>query len=121
MAMNIVSPPLREHPEDVPQLVWHFLQHYSDLYGKSLEGIEPEALALLQQYSWPGNVRELENAMQRAIIMIHEIATAHRVPFNQAEREQLQSDLLDEVFGLGPLEPLLRDLSISDILVNNKR
>jgi pilus assembly protein CpaF len=52
--------------------------------------------------------------------MINEIAAATRVPFNQAEREQLQADLLDEVFGLGPLEPLLRDLSISDILVNNK-
>jgi pilus assembly protein CpaF len=40
------------------------------------------------------------------------------VPLSMAEREQVLSDVLDEVFGLGPLEPLLRDPSVNDILVN---
>ena len=52
--------------------------------------------------------------------IVKEIITDQRVPLNYDEQEQIQADLLDEVFGLGPLEPLLRDEKISDILVNNK-
>ncbi len=52
--------------------------------------------------------------------MIQEIVGAQGVPLNAGEKDRVESDLLDEVFGLGPLEPLLRDATISDILVNNK-
>lgn len=52
--------------------------------------------------------------------LVKEIITDQRVPLNDEEEEQIQADLLDEVFGLGPLESLLRDPSISDILVNNR-
>lgn len=52
--------------------------------------------------------------------MIGEIIGNQRVPLSLSEQERIQADLLDEVFGLGPLEPLLRDQSISDILVNSK-
>jgi len=51
--------------------------------------------------------------------MIQEIASRSSHPFNSFEKDKLQSELLDEVFGLGPLEPLLSDPSVSDILVNN--
>jgi pilus assembly protein CpaF len=51
--------------------------------------------------------------------LIQEIVLAERVPLNASEKEVIESNLLDEVFGLGPLEPLLRDPTISDILVNN--
>jgi len=82
----------------------------ADVYGNLMERVDLEKLSRLPP----------EKARPAVSAMIQEIAAATRVPFNQVEREQLQSDLLDEVFGLGPLEPLLRDLSISDILVNNK-
>src|ERR1700761_4353254 len=59
-------------------------------------------------------------ARQAVATMIGEIITSQGVPLSLAEQEKVQSDLLDEVFGLGPLEPLLRDLEISDILVNGK-
>jgi pilus assembly protein CpaF len=52
--------------------------------------------------------------------MIGEIISSQHVPLSLTEQEKVESDLLDEVFGLGPLEPLLRDLEISDILVNGK-
>src|SRR5215470_13766424 len=52
--------------------------------------------------------------------MVNEIISDQRVPLNYSEQEKIQADLLDEVFGLGPLEPLLRDSKISDILVNGK-
>jgi DNA-binding NtrC family response regulator len=67
--MRIESPALQEHPEDIPQIAMHFLDHYSKVFQKPMEDIDPDALSLLQNYSWPGNVRELENAMQRAIIL----------------------------------------------------
>lgn len=52
--------------------------------------------------------------------MVSEIITSQRVPLNLGEQEKIQEELLDEVFGLGPLEPLLRDKAISDIMVNGK-
>ena len=52
--------------------------------------------------------------------MINEIIGDQTVPLSFDEQEKIQADLLDEVFGLGPLEPLLRDPTISDILVNGK-
>jgi len=52
--------------------------------------------------------------------IVKEIIADQRVPLSYDEHEKVQADLLDEVFGLGPLEPLLRDAKISDILVNDK-
>ena len=59
-------------------------------------------------------------ARQAVSGMVKEIMADQRVPLNFDEQEKIHADLLDEVFGLGPLEPLLRDPKISDILVNDK-
>jgi len=59
-------------------------------------------------------------ARQAVAGMIHEIIVSQRVPLSFEQQEKVQDDLLDEVFGLGPLEPLLNDSTISDILVNDK-
>jgi pilus assembly protein CpaF len=59
-------------------------------------------------------------ARQAVAGIVKEIIADQRVPLNFDEQERIQADLLDEVFGLGPLEPLLRDAKISDILVNDK-
>ena len=59
-------------------------------------------------------------ARQAVSGIVKEIIAEQRVPLNFDEQEKIQADLLDEVFGLGPLEPLLRDPKISDILVNDK-
>jgi pilus assembly protein CpaF len=59
-------------------------------------------------------------ARQAVAGIVKEIIADQRVPLNYDEQEKIQSDLLDEVFGLGPLEPLLRDPKISDIMVNDK-
>ncbi len=67
--MRIESPALQEHPEDIPQIADHFLRHYSQIFQKPMDCIEPDAINMLQSYPWPGNVRELENVMQRAIIL----------------------------------------------------
>jgi pilus assembly protein CpaF len=61
-----------------------------------------------------------EQARESVAGMIHEIIVSQRVPLSFEQQEKVQNDLLDEVFGLGPLEPLLKDPTISDILVNDK-
>jgi len=67
--VRIDSPALREHPDDIPQIAAHFLRQYSEMFQRPMAGIDPEAIAALQNYSWPGNVRELENVIQRAIVI----------------------------------------------------
>jgi pilus assembly protein CpaF len=59
-------------------------------------------------------------ARQAVANLVLEIVAQEKVPLNASEKERIQSDLLDEIFGLGPLEPLLLDPGISDILVNHK-
>jgi pilus assembly protein CpaF len=59
-------------------------------------------------------------ARRAVATMIQEIVGTQKVPLNAGEKDTVEKDLLDEVFGLGPLEPLLRDPSVSDILVNNR-
>jgi pilus assembly protein CpaF len=59
-------------------------------------------------------------ARRAVATIIQEIVGSQRVPLNASEKDRVENDLLDEVFGLGPLEPLLRDPGISDILVNSR-
>jgi len=108
--MNIETPSLRHHPTDIPQLVQHFLQQYSELYRKPLESIEPDALALLQSYSWPGNVRELGNVMQRSIIMAegYSIQATDLPEFFQ----ELESREYDDDLPSGSFERMLREYKI---------
>ncbi len=64
----------------------------------------------------------IENSRARhaVAVMVNQIVLEQNRPLNATEKERIQTDLLDEVFGLGPLESLLRDPTVSDILVNNK-
>jgi pilus assembly protein CpaF len=59
-------------------------------------------------------------ARQAVAGVVKEIIGEQKVPLSMNEQQKIQADLLDEVFGLGPLEPLLRDAKVSDILVNGK-
>jgi PAS domain S-box-containing protein len=64
----IRMPPLRERVEDIPLLVWRFVEEFSKAFGKRIDTIGKESLTALQQYSWPGNIRELRNVVERAMI-----------------------------------------------------
>ena len=68
----IAVPPLRERPQDIPDLVRTFLARFNAEEGKRIRAVTGEALALLRSYAWPGNVRQLENAMFRAVVMAEE-------------------------------------------------
>lgn len=67
--INISIPPLRERPEDIPELSIHFLKKYSQKMSKSISGFTGAAQNILSTYQWPGNVRELENVVERAVIL----------------------------------------------------
>ena len=70
--LNVVPieiPPLRLRREDIPALVAHFLEYYSEANDRYVVHIQPEAMEALQDYHWPGNVRELQNYAERAVVM----------------------------------------------------
>ncbi|MFH0962568.1 MAG: sigma-54 dependent transcriptional regulator [Planctomycetota bacterium] len=96
--IRIRLPALRERPEDISVLAWHFLNLYSERYGKTDLSFTEGALARLSRYAWPGNVRELENAVERAVVLAC---------------DQLidEGDLPAEVV-VGPSAPLSTDLGV---------
>ena len=64
--LNVIPiqiPPLRARPEDIPELVEHFLEIYRRKYQRSIT-LTPKSMDILTRYRWPGNVRELENALE---------------------------------------------------------
>ncbi len=65
----ITTPPLRDHPEDIPILVRYFTQKYAREMSKQIENIPPDTMRALMSWRWPGNVRELENFIERSVIL----------------------------------------------------
>ena len=62
-------PPLRERPEDIPQLVWEFIKEFGERMGKQIRRIAQKDMQLLMGYSWPGNIRELRNVIEHSLII----------------------------------------------------
>jgi DNA-binding NtrC family response regulator len=67
--IGIHLPPLRERRDDIYPLARHFIRIFNSQYERRLEGITPQAMAVLLNYPWPGNIRELKNAVARAVIL----------------------------------------------------
>ena len=70
--INVITihiPPLRERKEDIPLLIEHFLEKYSQETTKRVDHITRDTIKRLTAYEWPGNVRELENAIERAVVL----------------------------------------------------
>src|SRR6202163_2024864 len=85
-----------------------YQQVKADLHRKILDRLDLEKLGRTTG----------DSARQEVLILIRSSVNSEAVPLSFAEREQLSREILDEIFGLGPLEPLLKDHTISDILVN---
>ena len=90
--LNVIPihlPPLRERTEDIALLVAYFIDRVSKDVGKTVNGITPDALAVLERYHWPGNIRELENVIERAIVLgSGEYITADALPPHLAQPAQ---------------------------------
>jgi pilus assembly protein CpaF len=85
-----------------------YQQVKADLHRKILDRLDLEKLGRTTG----------DSARDEVLILIRSSVNSEAVPLSFAEREQLSREILDEIFGLGPLEPLLKDPTISDILVN---
>jgi len=85
-----------------------YQQVKSDLHRKILDRLDLEKLGRSNG----------DSAREEVLVLIRNAVNAEVVPLSFAERERLSREILDEIFGLGPLEPLLKDHTISDILVN---
>ena len=91
----------------MPDSSYHELK--SNLHSKVINEIDLESLNHLKE----------DVARQQLRQVIFDVLQREKTPLTLTEREQLVTEILDEVFGLGPLQPLLADPTISDILVNN--
>ncbi|MDR3145425.1 MAG: sigma 54-interacting transcriptional regulator [Treponema sp.] len=67
--LPLYSPPLRQRPDDIPELASFFLKKITAQTGKQFEGFSTGAMEAMLSYSWPGNVRELENCVERACVI----------------------------------------------------
>ena len=85
-----------------------YQQVKADLHRKILDRLDLEKLGRTTG----------DSARDEVLVLIRSSVNSEAVPLSFAEREQLSREILDEIFGLGPLEPLLKDPTISDILVN---
>src|SRR5947207_4130153 len=88
-----------------------YLELKANVHRKLLNRLNLEALAQSDRARAESEIRTL----------VGELLAEEGTPLSLSEREGLLGELLDDVFGLGPLEPLLRDPTISDILVNTHR
>ncbi|HEX7027136.1 MAG TPA: sigma-54 dependent transcriptional regulator [Gammaproteobacteria bacterium] len=85
--VEIILPPLRERPEDIPEIATHYAQLYSRKYQKKEKKLSRRALEAVRAYHWPGNVRALRHAVERAVIL--------------SESEELEAaDLQLEAYGM---------------------
>lgn len=67
--LQILVPPLRDHPDDIVILAYYFAKQYAVQYHRTIQDIHPDALRALVAYSWPGNIRELRNAVARMVLL----------------------------------------------------
>jgi len=67
--IKIELPPLRERKEDIPLLVKHFLDIYTNENKKEITGVSEDVMDIFADYDWPGNIRELENLIERAVVL----------------------------------------------------
>lgn len=94
----IKIPPLREHKDDIPLLVNHFIKKYGQKIGKQINKVPQHVLDKLCEYDWPGNIRELENVIERALIISpkDQLVLGDWLPRNGILNNASHFDTLDE-------------------------
>jgi transcriptional regulator with GAF, ATPase, and Fis domain len=102
--LEIAVAPLRDHPEDIPQIARHFLARMAARSAVKVKGFTQEALDVLCEYWWPGNVRELKNVIERSVILSdHTWLTADDVRLlNLGRPTPLTPSVAQEIMGRPP-------------------
>ncbi len=90
----ITAPPLREHVEDIANLLDYFINIFSKESGKQINGVTDEVMKFLTSYNWPGNIRELENMLERAVVYCNNnIIQLNDLGVNMQEMKNKNDDL----------------------------
>lgn len=89
---QIILPPLRERPEDIPYLVDHFIAKYNSRFGKRIRAAEESVMRMLVAQTWRGNVRELENAIERSVIL----AEGEKLTLGDFPEQSLNGDFIPQ-------------------------
>jgi pilus assembly protein CpaF len=108
---TLQSAPPTPRPQTPQQPRQQYLELRANVHRKLLNRLNLEALAQSDRSKAESEIRSL----------LSQLLAEEGTPLNMSERETLFAEVLDDVFGLGPLEPLLRDPTVSDILVNTCR
>jgi transcriptional regulator with GAF, ATPase, and Fis domain len=92
-------PALRDRADDIPLLVWRFVDEFSKKFGKQIDTISSVTMNALQRYAWPGNIRELRNVVERAMIVTTGPDLAIAVPVHSpaSSAQSPQSERLSDV------------------------
>jgi DNA-binding NtrC family response regulator len=79
---NIAMPPLRDHKQDLPELVTALLADMNEKHGRKVQMVSDSVMSQFSSFAWPGNVRELRNTLERAIIVCEAgvVETRHLPP-----------------------------------------
>jgi formate hydrogenlyase transcriptional activator len=85
----LAVPALRDRREDIPFIVRHFVDTYSQRMNRQIDTISPRTMEVLRDYAWPGNVRELQNFIERAVILSP--GPSLRAPLDELTQENVQS------------------------------
>jgi transcriptional regulator with GAF, ATPase, and Fis domain len=93
----ITIPPLRERREDIPPLVWHFVNELSQRMGRSIETIHCSTMEAFKNYPWPGNVRELRNVIERFLITSTSTMFRAELPMVDSDGARTHAQTSEEV------------------------
>jgi transcriptional regulator with PAS, ATPase and Fis domain len=95
--VTMTIPPLRERPEDIPELTDYFFKYFNQQLGSQIKIMVPSVLSKLKAYHWPGNVRELANTIQRGLVLVKgEVLTQEHIFFGTPQVETPSSSELEK-------------------------
>ncbi|MFK5914153.1 MAG: sigma-54 dependent transcriptional regulator [Woeseiaceae bacterium] len=97
--VKLTMPALRDHRDDIPLLIQHFVEHFAENFKRNIDGFDRASMKMLLNHDWPGNVRELQNLIERSIAL--------------ADTPILQ---LDEIISLRSTETIDSDLPTLETL-----
>jgi len=120
--VKLVLPPLRNRKEDIPLLIEKFVNKYSNLIGKEIHGLSPEAMSTLMAYNFPGNIRELENIIEYATVVCKNSLIRiknlpeHLLRSSDSKNKSKNKETSEKVFSIETIE---KDIILEILRKNN--
>ncbi|CAN8138729.1 Sigma-54-dependent Fis family transcriptional regulator [uncultured Thiomicrorhabdus sp.] len=116
--MPIAIPALRQHTEDIPELLEFFINHYVTRDGLEYRHFSVPAQNVLRQYAWPGNLKELQNLVQRILILGNDEVSDKEVRnyLKESQNESSQATSVDTTLNLKEAKDRLEAAYLSQLL-----